>query len=102
MSHTDKTRPIRVKAADHPAHLEAMHDHRDPSLPCDLPSTPAMARNFLPRTRCTWEATRAFWNDRANGCGCPLCSDQFERKAKAKRSRRDGRRYAKGSWQGEF
>lgn len=100
MSHTDKTRPARVKALDLPTFLKAAHDHRSDD-PCDLPLAPALPARGAPRTRCTWEETRAFWADPQNGCGCGKCTDQVQRKARARRDRSAARRYTAEGWRSE-
>lgn len=87
MSATDKARPWDVKCLDDPSWLREDHDHTNG--PCDLPARPAKTTNPFgePGSRCTWVATKAFWAARANGCGCPRCTDQVTRRAERRRSR---------------
>ncbi|GAB2732442.1 hypothetical protein [Nocardioides pakistanensis] len=92
MSRTDKTRPWDVKCLDDPSWLVEVHDHRNGV--CDLPERPRrMTSPFgsTERGACTWAATREFWANRANGCGCSRCADQVGRKARARRVRHAAR-----------
>lgn len=96
MSRTDKTRPFRVKVADHPSLLEEDHDHRDGI--CDLPSVPRF-EGWGGGARCTWvPSIKADTTAEVKYCGCRMCTMQVERKQEVRRSRRDARRYAKGGW----
>lgn len=101
MSKTDKTRPEWVKALDRKGFLEEYHDHRDGT--CDLPEVPQVWRRGtgMPRTACHWWPSTEFYCDRANTCGCPLCTMQLQRKAERRRDRRSARRYAAGGWEQE-
>lgn len=100
MSKTYKTRPYWVKVND--SHrLVDEHDHRDGE--CDLPIIPVFWRAVdAPQTSCRWEESTDQRMNRANWCGCAMCTMQVERRADRRRSRREGRSYARGNWKNEY
>lgn len=106
VSKTDKTRPPWVKSQDRPAFLVDEHDHRNGV--CDLPAKDSLDEiawshggGITNDGRCRWVYSTVFWRVPENYCGCKMCTQQIERKAKARRSRQEGRRQAR-DWQKEM
>ena len=104
MSRTDKTAPVWVRVMNRPSYLEEFHDHTN-GRECDLPAerkptdqSPWGGRGL----GCRWVASHEFMCDRENWCGCPLCSDTDNRKAKARQARAEGRAYARRLWRREY
>jgi hypothetical protein len=104
MSKTDKTAPWSVRVFNRPSWLEEHHDHRDGV--CDLPPRPEPGDDVeLFATwpgHCAWIASRDFWCDRANACGCKICHQSDERHHENRQQRYRGRRYAGHGWQAEY
>ncbi|MFC4496150.1 hypothetical protein ACFPA8_18660 [Streptomyces ovatisporus] len=95
MSRTDKTKPLRVRHAEHDP--RPVHDHRFGA--CDLPPDPLTQDA---ETRCRWEGPAAHLFSGANCCaGCKVRSHIRERqewkKAGNRRERYAGRREARRS-----
>ncbi len=87
MSKTDKTKPWRVRMAEHRPLFE-VHNHV--SGECTLPSSPLdpvpikngchyAARVLCYPGSCCW------------GCGCRMCTDYYARKMKRRRERREAK-----------
>ena len=102
MARTVKTTPwwVRMAASPHVLAVEE-HDHRNGI--CDLPDTPGGTHAWWPREgHCGWVPSNAMYYGPGHGCGCQLCTDREERKAKARRDRRQskaiGRQMRKGLW----
>lgn len=76
MSKTDRTRPLRVKAMDAAAGIEAKHDHR--TGPCDLPARPTKPLTCLwggdATTTCYWAASHEFMVSPQAHCNAPCHS----------------------------
>ncbi|MFC6087060.1 hypothetical protein [Sphaerisporangium aureirubrum] len=97
MSRTDKTKPLRVRYAEHDPQPE--HDHR--FGPCDLPPVPAWDDA---ETRCRWRhpSTLLFGGSCCSGCSKPACVKERQQWAKAANrkeryaGRREARRFATG------
>lgn len=101
MSKTDKTRPLWVKVQDLQHWLVEEHDHRYGE--CDLAAEPVW--RFAPEapvTRCGWVPLREAWWDGQLRCGCPMCSEQQDRRAARRRERAQARRYCAGGWMDEY
>lgn len=85
MSKTDKTKPWRVRVAEHQP--VAIHNHERGV--CDLPPSPLEGRlGVYTSEHCSWSD----WNicHKGNccyGCGCRMCIDQFGRKRARRRER---------------
>lgn len=85
MSKTRKTRPLYVRMADpkdNGVDYEEFHDHADGNE-CDLPDS---IHDQIKDD----QSRKCFFHFRYVGkglCGCPSCTDQDGRKAKARRSR---------------
>jgi hypothetical protein len=103
MSRTDKTKPLRVRHAEHGP--RPLHDHR--FGPCDLPSSPLERSDG---TRCRWEHPAAHLLTGGGCCaGCKVRSHIRERqqwKKEDKRreryaGRRASRRYLAGDADGD-
>lgn len=100
MSKTDKTKPWRVRVAEHQPWAD--HDHRDGV--CDLPDDP---RTFIPWDKvphCRWSDWNiALRQTCCSGCGCQtsMCSGKDWRAADNRKSRhkakRDARRQVKAA-----
>lgn len=83
MSKTDKTQPYWLRMRDH--NVRAVHDHRDGV--CDIVP--------LENNRDWWSPGchyRYWWYGCCTGCGCAMCTDQADRKRKARRERAKGKR----------
>lgn len=94
MSRTDKTRPWHVRVAEIPmVTCYPVHDHRGGE--CTLPDDPADVP--VKGARCYWRESDQLLYGRDRGCGCPLCTQQDERRAKARRQRRQGRQQARSA-----
>lgn len=90
MSKTDKTRPWWVRASER-AMVTCVPVHHHEDGVCDLPEDPAEGMGPL-RNACYWTASDAMMYGRGNGCGCAMCTNQWERRVDRRRERRDGRR----------
>lgn len=99
MSKTRKTRPYWVKLLDKPTYLEPFHRHEGDE-PCDLPEVPVYRPEE--RTRCEWAPSLKSYFDPENWCGCAMCTAQQERKQKARKERRKGRKYTRSEWLKEY
>lgn len=83
VSRTDKTKPWRVRVAEH--HPVAEHDHCDGI--CDLPDNP-----LDPKWHgCHWSDHNLTNGDCCRKCGCSQCSDTAGRKARRKKERQEAR-----------
>jgi hypothetical protein len=99
MSRTDKTRPWHVRAADRPGDT-TIESHNHSKGYCDLPEFGVGEITWFGKPvdggwSCHWAYGNGFMYGAGNPCGCPMCVDQAGRKAKARKSRRDGRREAR-------
>ena len=79
MSRTDKTKPWRVRRAEHDPVAE--HDHSDGI--CDMPES----RLDNKWRGCHWSDFNLIHGGCCWGCGCPRCNDTVGRRAKRKRER---------------
>lgn len=97
MSRTDKTKPLRVRYAEH--NPLPVHDHR--FGPCDLPPTPSWDDDD---TRCRWRYpySMLFGGTCCSGCYKPACvkeRQQWDKEANRREryaARREARRYVTG------
>lgn len=90
MSDTDKTVPYKVQEARNP---EPLHDHRNGV--CELEGQTAPDPKHHSDKWGTWAKGACIWTSvwwAIPGCGCTRCTDQFGRKAKARKERRSGKR----------
>lgn len=99
MSRTDKTRPWHVRAADKPGNT-SVESHNHEKGYCDLPEFSMDNISWSGKQveggwSCHWSYGPGFLFAGGNVCGCPMCVDQDGRKAKARKSRRAGRREAR-------
>lgn len=94
MSNTDKTKPWRIRVAEH--HPWAEHDHRNGV--CDLPDDPRDTRNWLSGVACYWSDANLVYGGGSccSGCGCRMCSAYFERRAARRKSRHLAQRATRG------
>ena len=85
MSKTDKTKPFWVQIANGDIPVREVHDHENGI--CDIKGMKRPDRDHIewggPGT-CyfTWE-----YDGKNHGCGCKMCTMQFERKQNARRAR---------------
>lgn len=94
MSKTDKTRPWQVRAAERPMHT-CVPVHRHENGECDLPEDPAGNVVWFETGHCYWTYGNAFFYGPDHGCGCPMCTQQDERKRARRQERAAGRREAR-------
>lgn len=87
MAGTDKTKPPWVKIVNREVPVIEHHDHRDGI--CDLPPAPTKENILRAGGHCCWAWS---WDGVNWYCGCGMCVQQDERKAKARRERRGARR----------
>lgn len=97
MSRTIKTRPLYVRVMDPKDHTVGVREtHRHEKGYCDLPprTIEALMERYELLGNGTYEVSRHetciydFSYLGVNICGCVLCTGQFERKEKARKSRR--------------
>jgi hypothetical protein len=81
LSKTDKTRPWRVRAQE--AGLKEQHNHRNGV--CDLPADPSKGWGRF--SGCHYTESHAFYYGPGGGCGCPMCSGQYENRQERRRDR---------------
>lgn len=91
MSHTDKTDPWVVKM--HQYHRE-VHDHRDGA--CDLPASVHEGARWNRVGRCYYDHQ---WHHPIFRCSCWMCG--FPNKIENRKTRREGKRYAR-EWNKEY
>jgi hypothetical protein len=100
MSRTDKTKPWRVRVAEH--HPIEIHNHERGY--CDLPPSPLHgALGVWTAGRCSWSDWYLNYDGCCHGCGCRMCTNYNGRRAARRRSRHESRRWARtvvstGDW----
>jgi len=93
MSKTDKTKPWRVRVAEH--HPWAWHNHE--SGYCDLPPSPLSDGGTFQRrpdgsAGCYWSDWNLCYKGVCcYGCGCRLCTGYYERRWERRRDRHQAR-----------
>ncbi len=92
MSKTDKTKPWRVRVAEH--NPVAVHNHEHGI--CDLPPSPldpGGALGVWTRGHCSWSDWNILYKDQCcYGCGCRMCTSYYYRKEDRRRDRHKGQR----------
>lgn len=89
MSRTDKTKPWRVRVAEH--HPRAVHNHENGT--CDLTSSPLEGRlGVYTRQYCTWSDWYLSYDGCCHGCGCRVCTNYYGRRADRRGDRHEARR----------
>jgi hypothetical protein len=89
VSRTDKTKPWRVRVAEH--HPIAIHNHEHGT--CDLPPSPLTGHlGVYTRGRCTWSDWYLSYDGCCHGCGCRLCTSYYWRREERRSSRHEARR----------
>jgi len=88
MSRTDKTNPSWVQILVRDCKVIEVHNHENGI--CEIAGQAQPTRDHIEtfRGQCYWS-----WGyDGTQFCGCPICTQQFERKAKNKRRRQESKR----------
>jgi hypothetical protein len=84
VSRTDKTKPWRVRVAEH----GARENHNHENGVCDLPASPLEGRlGVWTGQHCSWSDWNLAYDGCCHGCGCRLCTGYYWRRADRRRSR---------------
>lgn len=91
MSKTDKTSPYWVRVTEEPG-ITCIPVHQHADGVCDLPEHPTEMGRRWGAESCYWAESKAFWYDRGNPCGCPMCTGAHWRRAERRADRHEASR----------